>query len=259
MDAPLYGIPQRQQPSAGGLAPDEETLVAQVPPTGAPKSGTDAPRTSELLLDASTRTEDATSPAQGGGREESILRSRRGLRPSKSPDYMEYRVQPGDTWSVLAQRFYRNGRYTRNLRQANDDIDRLTEGKRILVPVHDLLLESREPLRPAVIPGSGTSTSPLGSVPPSKPGGAGSGTRSLPSSYTVLEGDNLSKISLKFYGTATRWQEIYEANRTLLESADWLELGMELNLPVIEPSSPVQAAASAEAGDEQRRKKSKVD
>ena len=56
-----------------------------------------------------------------------------------------------------------------------------------------------------------------------------------------------------------RWQEIYEANRTLLESADWLELGMELNLPVIEPSSPVQAAASAEAGDEQRRKKSKVD
>ena len=257
VDAPVYGIPERRDSSAGESAPQDETLAAKAPPTRAPESKPGVPKTSELLLDASTRTGDAPSSALEPGREETILRSRRGLRPSKSPDYMEYRVQAGDTWAMLAQRFYRNGRYTRNLRQANDDLDQLVEGKRILVPVRDHLLETREPLRPEVVPGAGGSSLPSGAAASSKL--SGSGVRQLPSSYTVVEGDNLSKISLKFYGTANRWQEIYEANRALLESADWLELGMVLTLPVIDPSSPVRAAPSAEAESQPKRETSKVD
>lgn len=38
-----------------------------------------------------------------------------------------------------------------------------------------------------------------------------------PKTYTVVEGDTLWAISRRFYGTGTRWQEIANANKTLLD------------------------------------------
>ena len=37
-----------------------------------------------------------------------------------------------------------------------------------------------------------------------------------PKKYTVVKGDSLSKIALKFYGNANRWKEIYEANKGVI-------------------------------------------
>ncbi|MDA0848178.1 MAG: LysM peptidoglycan-binding domain-containing protein [Verrucomicrobia bacterium] len=55
--------------------------------------------------------------------------------------------------------------------------------------------------------------------------------REVPKSYVVQPGDTLSKISEKFYGTANRWNDIYQANRDTLPSARSLKVGQELLIP----------------------------
>ena len=55
--------------------------------------------------------------------------------------------------------------------------------------------------------------------------------REVPKSYEVQSGDTLSKISEKFYGTANRWNDIYQANRDILSSARSLRVGQELLIP----------------------------
>lgn len=55
--------------------------------------------------------------------------------------------------------------------------------------------------------------------------------RLIPKSYVVQSGDTLSKISKRFYGTANRWNDIYQANRDRLSSARSLRVGQELLIP----------------------------
>ena len=40
-----------------------------------------------------------------------------------------------------------------------------------------------------------------------------------------------TRISLRYYGTPTRWQEIYQANRELLSEANALRPGQRLRIP----------------------------
>lgn len=56
---------------------------------------------------------------------------------------------------------------------------------------------------------------------------AGTGT----SSYTVVSGDNLSRIAKKELGSYNRWNEIYEANKDKLKDPDTLTVGTELVIP----------------------------
>jgi LysM repeat protein len=55
--------------------------------------------------------------------------------------------------------------------------------------------------------------------------------REVPKSYVVQSGDTLSKISERFYGTANRWNDIYQANRDALPNARSLRVGQELLIP----------------------------
>ena len=49
--------------------------------------------------------------------------------------------------------------------------------------------------------------------------------------HTVVEGDSLTRISLRYYGTPNRWQEIYDANRDALQGENALRLGQQLRIP----------------------------
>ena len=49
--------------------------------------------------------------------------------------------------------------------------------------------------------------------------------------HTVAEGDSLSRISMRYYGTANRWQEIYNANAALLGPNGVLKVGTQLRIP----------------------------
>lgn len=47
----------------------------------------------------------------------------------------------------------------------------------------------------------------------------------------VTEGDSLSRISMRYYGMPNRWQEIFQANRDMLQGSNALRVGMQLRIP----------------------------
>ncbi len=49
--------------------------------------------------------------------------------------------------------------------------------------------------------------------------------------YIVRRGDTLSKISQTYYGSATQWRKIFEANRATLPTPDKLTPGQKLIIP----------------------------
>lgn len=51
--------------------------------------------------------------------------------------------------------------------------------------------------------------------------------------YTVLPGDSLGAISVKFYGDISHYSKIFEANRAILSSPDRLNVGQRLVIPTI--------------------------
>ena len=80
--------------------------------------------------------------------------------------------------------------------------------------------------------------------PPSKSGGAAKPTavRALEAAaaaavegpaqfYTVVKGDTLSKIAKQFYGSAQKYNRIFEANRPLLQHPDKIYPGQVLRIP----------------------------
>jgi nucleoid-associated protein YgaU len=49
--------------------------------------------------------------------------------------------------------------------------------------------------------------------------------------YTVAGGDSLSSIAAKYYGDATKWPVIYEANRSQIQDPDRISVGQVLRIP----------------------------
>ena len=49
--------------------------------------------------------------------------------------------------------------------------------------------------------------------------------------YTVVSGDNLSKISKQFYGTPNKYTQIFEANKPMLSDPDKIYPGQVLRIP----------------------------
>jgi nucleoid-associated protein YgaU len=49
--------------------------------------------------------------------------------------------------------------------------------------------------------------------------------------YTVVKGDNLSKISKQFYGDPNKYGKIFEANKPMLKSPDLIYPGQVLRIP----------------------------
>jgi nucleoid-associated protein YgaU len=166
------------------------------------------------------------------GFEEGILVSVRGLRPSAIDDYKVYDAVEGDTWNGLAVRFYGDGRYSSNLRMANEGRE-LQSGEPIFVPVHDFGQEAvvdRAPLVPEAAPAT---PQPAPSTPVA-----------IGEVYVVQNGDSLSKIASKAYGNGNLWRQIYDANRDQMRSPDWIQVGMKLVIP-----DPEQAVAAPAASD----------
>jgi NitT/TauT family transport system substrate-binding protein len=49
--------------------------------------------------------------------------------------------------------------------------------------------------------------------------------------YTIKAGDNLSKIAQQFYGSQSKWAEIYAANRQTIRNPDFLYIGQKIVIP----------------------------
>jgi nucleoid-associated protein YgaU len=91
----------------------------------------------------------------------------------------------------------------------------------------DFLNEKGEqkPVEPAAQPAAGGVTDFFGNNNQANPTVTGN-------TYTVVSGDSLSKIAKNHYGDASKWHQIYEANKaTIGNNPDLIEVGQELTLP----------------------------
>jgi nucleoid-associated protein YgaU len=154
-----------------------------------------------------------------------VLRTRQGLTESPLQNYMVYNAAEGDTWSLLADRFYKSATFVPLLQAANEDLDRPNPGDAILVPVYDFRSAPQDRAPRSAAPARGIVDPAAKAVDAGKPA-APAGT-----TYTVVDGDNLWKIAEKVYGSGARWMGIYEANKDVMSDADSLKIGMSLRIP----------------------------
>ena len=62
-------------------------------------------------------------------------------------------------------------------------------------------------------------------------GGSSTTARGSGQTYTVKKGDTLSKIAKEFYGSASKWHAIHEANRDAIPNPDLIHPGLQLTIP----------------------------
>ena len=62
-------------------------------------------------------------------------------------------------------------------------------------------------------------------------GGPSGAAVSAPRTYTVQQGDTLSKISKQHYGDANKYMKIFEANKDKLKDPDKIQVGQVLTIP----------------------------
>ncbi len=68
-------------------------------------------------------------------------------------------------------------------------------------------------------------------APAAAAGAASGGSSAGGQTYTVQSGDTLSAIAEQFYGKASAYQKIYEANKDKMDSPDHVRAGTELVIP----------------------------
>lgn len=102
-----------------------------------------------------------------------------------------------------------NAAISARLRQAQGTLDQIASAARLLNG------------------GNGAASPSVPVIPLSAPTPPTSPTRV----HLVSEGDSLTRISLRYYGTANRWQDIYDANRELLKGENALRPGQRLRIP----------------------------
>jgi chromosome segregation ATPase len=111
--------------------------------------------------------------------------------------------------------------FLRQLQNANDSLAAENARLRTTVALAGGRLSAgsgAQPGRPVMVATSAV-------TPPAAP------MASAPRTHRVVSGDTLTRISSRYYGTSTRWQDIYNANRDKLQSADALPLDAELKIP----------------------------
>jgi len=119
-------------------------------------------------------------------------------------------AQDRDRVAVITQLRTENGALAARLNQAQNTLDQIASAARLGTPAATIASGGPTPTRPVV-------TAPAGAAD----------TRF----HTVADGDSLSRISMRYYGTPTRWQEIFNANRDVLQGSSALRVGMQLRIP----------------------------
>lgn len=120
---------------------------------------------------------------------------------SASQGSVTYKVQQGDTLGTIALNNYGSYKYHTKVYDANKELfkknkNRLVVGMTLVLPEDGLL-------------------------PPLK-------TENAKTVYTVKAGDTLSKISAKYYGDASKYTKIYEANKDRIKNPNIIFEGQKI-------------------------------
>lgn len=240
-------------PARPAAALHEGDAVAQVPPqgssigllsapvgtqplVGAPASpapaGTPAPTSSPAPVQspALTVTEPvATLPSLPPG---ALLKKLDGLQDSILPDMKLYTWKEGDTYRLIAERYYGNKEKFTVLRRSNEGRTDVKPGQNIFVPVFDTDAYAAVPIDPA----GSTPSAPDANKTPKVKKGADAAAKESPKPsgkkvHVVKEGESLWKIAKEELGSGSRWKEIYEVNKDVLASPEAVHKGIRLRIP----------------------------
>ncbi len=138
-------------------------------------------------------------------------------------------VKTGESLWQIAQQYYGNGEFWRVVAQANPKAvgsnGSVRVGVRLVVP-NKAALSTRPGDPRASADRQNPSRLPVQSATPQT--GA---TASSERFYTVQANDSLSKIAADVLGEPDRWEDIYNANRKVLDHPDQLKVGQRLTIP----------------------------
>jgi len=133
------------------------------------------------------------------------------------PQPQTYTVQKDENLWVLAKRYYGDGRQWKRIYEANRDIlpssSMVPVGTVLVIPAAESAFA--EPLAPKL-----SVEQPVGPAP--TPGVV---------TYTVETDDTLYGIARKYYGNASLWRMIYEANRDQISDPNRVRVGTVLVIP----------------------------
>lgn len=129
-----------------------------------------------------------------------------------APEFMDYSVQPGDTFASIALKFFGSRGKADVIANANPLVDptRIRAGRVLRIPRDPANIQGKPTVRP---PTTGEAS----------PGSS--------RTHTVVRGDTLSGISQKYYGTIKRVDLILQSNRSVLSRAEDLRPGQVLKIP----------------------------
>jgi len=254
--ASVLAISLNNSETTQGSPAKQDEQPAQVPAKARAKSVVKAPKSTLPKLDSGYRAptkqakKSAAKPSKGGM--PYILLNEAGLKPAMGiKDYMTFRPSDADTFMSLAQRFYGNRSYANAIRMANEGVARPADVDEIMVPLYDFTqeLSQRKSFAPGPKMAKPSASQPrevlrLGSVQPREAAAKPSAPATNPAggiTYEVVSGDSLSVISKKVYGKASRWREIFAANRDKMKNENSLQLGMQLYIPKAGEFKPAKA------------------
>ena len=80
-------------------------------------------------------------------------------------------------------------------------------------------------------PTTGSSSGSGGTADFSDVSAGSSSTVANGTTYTVKQGDNLSKIAKQFYGDPGKWKKIHAANADKIPNPDLIHPGLQLTIP----------------------------
>lgn len=63
------------------------------------------------------------------------------------------------------------------------------------------------------------------------PAGGGAASPKTSTFYTIKKGDTLSKIAKREYGSADKWNELFDANREVIDHPDRIYPGQNIRIP----------------------------
>lgn len=111
----------------------------------------------------------------------------------------------------------------KTLKLENDDLKRELMGAIARVDQLEKVLGKARRAAPVQSVSSSNTLSPISE--------SSSDPNSVPRTYTVQSGDTLSAISKRFYGTSSRYIDIFQANRDRLSSEGALRVGQVIRIP----------------------------
>lgn len=116
----------------------------------------------------------------------------------------------------------------REMEQAKAELEALRVQNRQLL---DALRKHSGGVAPEPLPPDRVEPRPPGPVPAPVPQVVVPAPPQPPDSYAVQSGDTLGKIAMKVYGDSSKWNRIYEANKSSIPDKKSLKIGQPLIIP----------------------------